>query len=359
MEKPTWKSQIDAEAKRKIQAEKVHAEDSRFQISPEALERNRQRDLRDKRVGETLQGMVIFNTDIVPILSSFNQEVWGNLGTISKSSISAEKPKFITLTHASTVYSGKYVKEKRTQFGRYGRSVEYSSGGEYGMGGVSAWSQSRIGFYTEVGRRLVKINESRETDSISIMLGYSDMTELFELRVKDSKVDIEPDGFTEFPDKRRLRQLHPPAHGYLLYDDSKTGIVAYQKGYGRGADIYDIAYEQLYRDPTISPAGDFQPLSGYYNHYEGERYKKVPFNDYTLISDGKNDGQIAIFFNKNNVDKSRIQKFLEQALVVSSANRKAKGKLPQDIEQRNNENLKQLQSMLNKKDFSASHIEWR
>ena len=359
MENPTWKSQIDAEAKRKIQAEKAHAENGRFQTSPEALERNRQSELSRQRVKEALTGMNVFNYDVTPVLSSFNQEVWNNLGTISVSD-HLSLPYFndgwtgyidrnygfksIILAHKHTLYSGEYEDVKRTKFGRYTRTGGGGGGGWNSPGSEPTWSKDETGSYKELGRRLIKINENTETDSISVRLGYSDLTELFELQVADSMVAIEPDGFTEFPDKRRIYDS-PRA-----YRDNGE-IIGYLTDDRYDASLYYIAYKQLYRDPTVMPATDLPERLMYRNPYGSKsRYKKVPFENYTLVS---HKGQIAIFFNKNNVAKSRIQKFLEQALVVSSASRKAKGMLPQDIEKREKGNLEQLQSMLNKKDFSS------
>lgn len=241
-ERQKWQNQIDAEVKRRIQAEKTRIDNSHFQTSPEALERNKQSKLNRERVVEALQSMVIFNTDIVPILSSFNQEVWGNLGTIGISDCSLKHfsgkwtgfiDKFygfkaITLTHEFIRYLGEYEDVKKTKRGRYTRTGG-GGGGWNSPGSEPTWSKDETGSYTEVGRRLAKINESKEADSISVMLGYSDMTGLFELRVTDSQVHIESDRFTEFPDKRGF--ITPaPTDGYSLSEDSDTGIVAYQKG---------------------------------------------------------------------------------------------------------------------------------
>lgn len=361
-ERQTWQNQIDAEEKRRIQAEKARIDNSRFQVSPERLELNRQRDLGDKRVVETLQGMVIFNTDIVPVLSSFNQEVWDNLGTIGISDCSLkhfsgkwtkfiEKTygfKSITLAHESISYLGEYEDVKRTKHGRYTRTGGGGGGGWNSPGSEPTWSKDKTGSYTEVGRRLVKINENKETDSIFIMLGYSDTTGLFELRVADNKVAIdEPDSFTEFPDKRRIYDPPPGA-----YRDNEENI-GYLTNDRYDAILYDIAYEQLYRDPTVRPATDLpQRLMMSRNPYGVEsRYKKVPFENYTLVS---HKGQVALFFSKDAVNRGRILNFLNRALVVAGTNRRIDKKLPQDIDYKNKGLLRQLQSMLDKKDFSDS-----
>lgn len=360
-DKPTWQNEINKEIARRTTPIAITPP----QISPEHLERNRQGELSQKRVVETLQGMVMFNTDIVPVLSSLNREVWNNLGTITVSDCSLKGFfgqltgfihksygfKSIALIHESTAYSGEYEEVKRTKHGRYTRTGG-SGGGWNSPEATTSWSREAFGSYTEIGRRLVKINQQEKTDSISVTLGYSDMTGLFELRVTDSKVNIESRSFTEFPDKRWIHTPVPTA-GYHLSEDEDTGIVAYQRGYGPSATIYDIDYKQLYLDPSVVPAGDLLVRTGY--HYVGPRYKKVPFRNYTIVGSEKG---IALFFSKEAVDRDKILNFLNHALVIAGVNRKMNKRLPQDIDWKNREELKNLQSRLGKKDFSAPHIEW-
>lgn len=96
-------------------------------------------------------------------------------------------------------------------------------------------------------------------------------------------------------------------------------------------------------------AGDWSQRTRY--HYTGTRYEKVPFKNYTIVRPEKG---LALFFGKDDVDRAKILNFLNRALVVAGTNRKINKKLPQDIDYKNKEVLKQLQSMFGKEDFSCS-----
>ncbi len=316
----TWQNQINGEIERR-QPKKAPVEINPPQISPEQLEHDRQTELGNRRIVETLQGMVIFNTDIAPVLSSFNQEVWGSLGTISVSDCSlrnlskrgAEKRfgfKSIALIHSLAKYVGEYEDVKKIRFGTRSVKSGASSGGIEGYDVTTIYTDV-TGFYWDFGRRLVKIDQREVTDSISVTLGYSDMTGLFELRVADSKTSMHPPDFeelspSEFPD--RIPDI-----------------------YHEWCENHDSSSRERYRHP-------FKDYTLVFSEYDYEVKHQVP-------------EWVGLIFSKDTVDKGRILNFLNRALIVSGAKRKMGKSLPRDIEYKNEEELKRLQSRLGKKEF--------